>query len=605
MAKKFSVVSPLVKLERKTLKQKKKQSEKNKGNTESNNDQNDPKRNSLISSYSTDTITTTGRLLDKLKLADEEWDDSQNSEFDNSNFVDSDLSFVSNNSMNTSNTSIPSSKFKTLKSVLGSTRRQNHEKSAAKKALELGKTINTVEQNASRVFNRADIKSIHLDSLIQDTDDSSSLDSNTEDENEILDDYYFHKDNHSEKHLIDDNDYQNKINGTDNIRGVTHSKNSSISNSTIHSFVPHTPTKNTFNITPVGSPKTLHDVTSQQSFLSTPKKNYHKHSASNVSNTSYGYDNTNEFLLANKPDDNLVFNFNDNHNHNHNYNIDRKVSHTHTRSAVTHNNINNKQNQIDDDNSTLMRSASVPIQRKLSVKHSPAPNKPLPPNPVDQKRVIHPNVSSHYNELTPSTSSSFPNTPNVTKPYPIQPDYYYAHPHPQQQQQQQKYHHFDPHYNSHKNIPEQSHFHHNPMNPNRPYYNNYPPNDSMIPPNQKIQYLKSPTLKNRTYNMLYPNSHPNHNPNGYLGQPNTYQQHQQIPQQQQRNNPPYPYESQRYNNNNNNMNTNPPNVSPRMDHSAVMNNYRVNNNIQSSPSSFPKKKYNHFQDVDLSNIIPR
>jgi hypothetical protein len=400
MGKKKTYKSPLAKLEHEANK-KKISIEKS--------------RLSVTSTYSSDSVSTTGRLLDKLRLADDEWkyddEDSYNSteSFINlENSVGSKLEYSSEESMNESQSSIPASKFRYLKSVLGSTKKKNIQNSAASKALEMGKKINTVEQNASRVTNRADVRSIHLDNLLHDAAESILSLSSEEDE-----------ENASDNDTIND-----EREGPSVINVPTHiSQQTSYKSVYSSTDLPQTPTRSMMERTPVNSPEVNYRRhTPQNSIGATPKQILgHKHTLSNISNASYGSYNTdfmNDSLIHNIPNDDIVF---DHKEYQLRDSQPKKPSHTHTQSAI-HVNIQEPEASEASPNSSLIRSASAPIQRKPSIKQSPVPNKPLPPNPP-LKVTPRINPSLHVQQMTlPTSSSSTSLTPSTTNlPAPSQP----------------------------------------------------------------------------------------------------------------------------------------------------------------------------------------
>lgn len=374
----------------------------------------DNRRISLISAVSVDSVSTTGRLLDKLKLADNEWEDSEKSSIA-SPIIDPDTSagsvvtLNSENSVrvNTSTTSestissnnvLPASKFKYLKYVLGDTKKKNSQKSAVNKALEMGKKINTVEQNASRVMPRANVKSIHLDGLLRDADSSiSSFDSQSEEE---------------------DNDYEEEEGENETVTAVaqavegesgaygasTSQENLSVGSihsrfknttpySTELSFLPNTPTKPAVDQTPVNSPEVYMHTTPQYSMGSTPKMHlhtHHNHTLSSLSNGSVKVDAIHDSFIhrvdREKENDNSVI-VNGQGKGREGLQFRQILpSHQHTNSVAT---TDLSKSGVDPDlakviDDSLMRSASVPIKRTKSVTEArtPAPKTPLPAPPV-------------------------------------------------------------------------------------------------------------------------------------------------------------------------------------------------------------------------------
>lgn len=385
------------------------------------------KRASLSSSYSTDTVTTTGRLLDKLKLTEEEWEqadaidehsggydyeydndydcaydgnsNTDESDYDSSRFsFDPDQTSVTVIIHKTPKKGTPPDTFHHLKSVLGSTKRKNIEKSAVNKALELGKKINTVEHNASRVvYNRSDVKSIHMDTLIHDAQSSIvSLSESDESDGNNYDDG-----GDGEDDLVNLYTQESLEDLSMNLRKVETAHQHKRFNNSIHTlksedspFTPTTPTRSMVESTPLNSPLKNYS-TPQYSITRTPNDNYfHKHSDSNNSIdmvNALDYYQTNGF---------------------HSVALDstRNISHGHTKSAiVNHNQVFIQENDVKIE-PELIRSASAPIQRKPSIKQSPAPEKPLPALPV------HTHNNNYYTSITANTTIDTPSTIDAPKP---------------------------------------------------------------------------------------------------------------------------------------------------------------------------------------------
>ena len=357
---------------------------------------NDCRRISLISAVSVDSVATTGRLLDKLKLADNEWDDFERTTGVVSPLLDSDTSTgsaVTVNSgssvrVNTSGTSestvnstnvLPASKFKYLKYVLGDTKKKNSQKSAVNKALEMGKKINTVEQNASRVTPRANVKSIHLESLLQDAESSVWSFELQSEEEEV------------EEEKNEDSGAYGASNSQDSLPGTGTPCNTELS------FVPNTPTRRALDYTPVNSPEAHMQVTPQYSMGSTPKMHlhaHHNHTFSSLSTNSAKGDTINESFIYNGEHEDphggssvpqAVAGDKDRFKEMPHF---RQIlsTHQHTNSAAT---TDLSKPGVDPDfaadlDDSLMRSASVPIKRKKSVAEArtPAPRTPLPAPPI-------------------------------------------------------------------------------------------------------------------------------------------------------------------------------------------------------------------------------
>lgn len=537
-------------------------------------------RLSLISSVSNDSVSTTGRLLDKLKLADNEWDDDFDKTNDNSiNINDTDTSFGSiitlnsDNSIkiNTSSNSdlspnssyniLPASKFKYLKSVLGDTKKKNSQKSAVNKALEMGKKINTVENNVSHVIHRSSVKSIHLDGLLRDADSSiSSYDSQSD--IDLNEDYEINNNNNNKEKEENENqeegeDYDKYEPLKETTSNITYNHSNPIdinssSNDTELSFIPNTPTKMAFNATPVNSPETFIQVTPQYSIDRTPKINlhsHHNHTHSSLSNTSFRADSISESFIGKNNniinnnnnninnndsnnnngyndydekeiDDNGIFNFqknikNDSNSTVYNSKISNNVpsnfqpSHHHAQSATNKADIGCVDSElVKNINDTLIRSASVPTKRKPSTnKPIIAPKSPLPLPPV---------------ALEKSDTNSFNHSNNIPKPsYSTNPALYntgnqhnYTNQHQQQQQQFLQY------------LPQQSHaaaqqYHtlppqqqhqqqqHNQSIPihSQYYYNNqknvYSKRTIASPSSKQLNFVSPQNYQNRNFNPLY------------------------------------------------------------------------------------------------------
>lgn len=386
--KKPSAASPLSRIEQETYRQRKAQ----------NNN-----RTSLLSSISTDSVSTTGRLLDKLKLADSEWDDvSEISINSNSNTtVDSlinDYSILEDDTeYDTSSTEKPQTNFKCLKSILGSTKKKQSQKSAVTKALEMGKRINTVEQNASRVINRSEIRSIHLDNLIHDADSSISL-YETDEETEEEDNDHSDNDNDT---VDGDNDAYNKPDPLyDNASFNRLTPVETRTDGYELPFVPQTPTRSLVDSTPVNSPHLHIQLSPPNSISITPRRNIYQHkyttsSLSNLSNVSHNsgqLDEISESFLSTKPTDDIVFNPNISK---------RQPLHSHTLSAATEKFETSKNSDLQDI-LFLNRSASVPTRQTM--KHSPAPKQVLPPTPPRSQGSLKKSALGSQNSLKKTSS---------------------------------------------------------------------------------------------------------------------------------------------------------------------------------------------------------
>lgn len=379
-------------------------------------------RISLTSTCSADSITTTGRLLDKLKMTDNEWDYTDDSFDSPTKLIDTDTSTSSvftqnsynengkigddgNTTLNnTSNNSIPASKFRYLKSVLGSTKKINSQKSAVNRALEMGKKINTVEQNASRIVQRSHIKSIHLDGLLQDSNASvSSFETVSDDE---IDDGN-----------IDELKKEEFYHGSSELE-----------------IIPNTPTKSSNDLTPVNSPRFTSQMTPQFSINSTPEKQkyfHHKHTLSTLSNGSHNLESIRDIVIESRND--LI---------SPSSKLEKNSTHQHTKSDFNGYPANNLNLGVD----SLMRSSSVPIQKSASCIKSPVPNKPLPmptanissPNQGSPSNL---NIQTHSNNVfTSSIQYSRIHSPNLQKEHIIHNGSLYN----QQQYHQQYYNNYPP-----------------------------------------------------------------------------------------------------------------------------------------------------------------
>ncbi|KAG0687642.1 hypothetical protein C6P40_002066 [Pichia californica] len=636
MKKNRSFNSPLSRIEQEVSNQKK--SNKIKSN----------KRVSVISTISTDSVSTTGRLLDKLKLADNEWDDSDKSVI-SIPMNDPDTSIGSLNTLNSENSIkinssshsdinensnvnvLPLSKFKYLKSILNDTKRKNSQKSAVNKALEMGKKINTVEQNISHVVNRSSVKSIHLDTLFRDADSSiSSFDSHSElesesndnDDDDDDDDYY----DNGEQNIIDNYADPITINQTPE--------------ESEFSFIPNTPTKNGLNSTPLNSPGETIIATPGYSINTTPKmymRSHHNHTHSTLSNTSFKADSINESFLGKNKNDDEIPKF---HNHTRNYsgnNINKtpiahlldnsKSFHQHTHSMA---NAIGSNSSVDSEmakniNETLMRSASVPIKRNPSIKRTPVPKSPLPFTPATMEKSSTfeesnlPNFPKNITNHSPYNSNQFEHIRNYQN-YP---------PPPQQQQQdynqqQQNISHM-PQQHVAPQIYQQQQQQKQPLQHQLHYHNEVNTTRGMTSPSSnQFHFVQSPqSYQHRNFNPsfngnLVPHSRMNN-------QHKVMQQTQQLlyPQQQQPQQQQYPNGniqlSKNVNHNGNSSYINSqrygnfsPQASPKIGHFA-QGSYNMNNyyseyydgyNTPSTPPSHSKKN-NKFQNVDLSKIMPR
>ncbi|ONH77332.1 putative 2-dehydropantoate 2-reductase [Pichia kudriavzevii] len=570
------------------------------------------KRASLSSSYSTDTVTTTGRLLDKLKLTEEEWEqadaidehsggydyeydndydcaydgnsNTDESDYDSSRFsFDPDQTSVTVIIHKTPKKGTPPDTFHHLKSVLGSTKRKNIEKSAVNKALELGKKINTVEHNASRVvYNRSDVKSIHMDTLIHDAQSSIvSLSESDESDGNNYDDG-----GDGEDDLVNLYTQESLEDLSMNLRKVETAHQHKRFNNSIHTlksedspFTPTTPTRSMVESTPLNSPLKNYS-TPQYSITRTPNDNYfHKHSDSNNSIdmvNALDYYQTNGF---------------------HSVALDstRNISHGHTKSAiVNYNQVLIQENDVKIE-PELIRSASAPIQRKPSIKQSPAPEKPLPALPVHThnnnyytRREGHKEPHHYYPHYYSPQLHQIQQYKN--------PPYTLIHPqtHPQTHPTSQSHQYGTPH----------SRYHYNRTLPH-PIYSStttrqvpYPtPTNQPITnsPSTQMRFPPSTTYprprKHKTLQSLSGEALPNHSlpqqPVQRSQQPQAYTGHHYM------NHPPQYYSGNRY----------PPNARYQFpSHPSP----KINNaNLYEPPSSPSEKRNNTFQNVDLSYIIPR
>lgn len=617
---------------------------------------NDGRRISLISAVSVDSVATTGRLLDKLKLADNEWDDFERTTGVVSPVLDADTStgsVVTVNSdssvrVNTSGTSestvnsinvLPASKFKYLKYVLGDTKKKNSQKSAVNKALEMGKKINTVEQNAARVTQRANVKSIHLDSLLQDAESSvSSFESESERE--------------------DDEDYGGSQEKQQGGYGASASEDSlprdATPSGTELSFVPNTPTRRALDYTPANSPETHMHVTPQYSVGSTPKMHllsHHNHTLSSLSTNSAKGDAINDSFIHNREHD-------DEHASNSSsvpYATPGGVgkdgfkevphfrqllsTHQHTNSAAT---TDLSKPGLDPDfaadiDDSLMRSASVPIKRKKSVAEArtPAPKTPLPAPPIhlvaDQSKhqvmscsdlvdgrkehISHarPQFSPqahhhHHHHYNNNPAYQFPNHHQVqpqippSSPHRTSPQLYQNSPHSYNSSANNSGHGFtkrgpisSPSNQMHYAPSPQSYQHRN-FNPQHGPYGPYArstshPKVPQVPYSQPGFYPQ-------------PQQQQPHYPRAYVMQPQQpqHQQHQQHPLQYPGANSPYYKTSQRHGYS--------PQTSPKVGYFNLASGNHpsmLDYEGRYAPSTPPShmKKSMQLRDADLSHVVPR
>lgn len=589
MRKKQSFNSPLSRIEQEAARQKG-------GNAY--------KRFSMSSALSSDSGMSTGGLLDKLKLADNEWNDEYESfngtSYENSSDIlygtdDHDSSIGSNITLNNSSSNntthnntpeqqyatnyttnaMPASKFKYLKSVLGDTQRNNSKRSAVNKALEMGKKINTVEKNASHVNHRASVHSIHVEDLLRDADSTlSSITSQSDNESDDDSELCFNP-----------QIYNNNNNNNDEEL----------------SFLQNTPTRQFFD-TPTNSPETVH-ATPQLSMNSTPQMHllsHHNHTHSSLSNASGRVDAIHDsFFAKNHSKDSIP-------EEEHTISSSRLGHHHHTTSAATENlpltTVDSEMTKNISD--TLLRSASLPIKRKKSVSQAktPAPKTPLPPAPTPPQRS---SATPTHEPIVPvpSYTDSFHDPLSQTKVNPIsgvQPEKLNLYP--SNTPPLQQYNHTVPQY-----------FHHSPhkyhMGSNSNHYMKrgitHPSQQHFIPSSQPI--------------MSHPYRNPNPNPayGPYLPM-NRTPNHPKISSFQQTQQLLYPQQSLQFyqhmpNNANNKRGARFSAYSPQT--SPQMANFNFNNNDNylepylpyNAPATPPShmKRNNKFQDVDLSHIIPR
>ncbi|TID30733.1 hypothetical protein CANINC_000649 [Pichia inconspicua] len=282
---------------------------------------------SRLSSQSSESLATTGGLLDKLNLNDEDWKDPPDYS-DHASYYDGDESsgeIGSNIHM-----------FESLRSVLGS--QKGHAQSAVNRVMELGKKVNTVEQSKPKVMKRNTVQSIHLDSLLQDEDDDDE-----EEEDDDHDDHY-------------DENYPD----TNSAESTQTYKEEELS------FIPQTPTRSMK--TPNASPRNLLTPRSQVEAFSPMFK--HKYSNSLVqsvkSNSSIG-ECVPETFLYNRPSEETVFN---------------GPHHTHTQShdISSHN-----------ETVVLNRSASFPVRKpSVKQSQIPSQELPPVPKPTTPKMITPP-----------------------------------------------------------------------------------------------------------------------------------------------------------------------------------------------------------------------
>lgn len=219
---------------------------------------------SRLSSKSSESLATTGGLLDKLNLNDEDWNDPPDYS-DHASYYEGDESLDGETNPNIA-------MFESLKSVLGSQR--GHTQSAVNRVMELGKKVNTVEQSRPKVVKRSTVHSIHLDGLIQNEDD----DDDDEDDCDGHNDHY---------------DYD-----TDSDESTGTYQEEELS------FIPQTPTRSLK--TPTSSPRNL--LTPRSQVGSTYQHKYSNSQAhSTNSNSSFG-DCLPETFLYNRPSEETVFN---------------------------------------------------------------------------------------------------------------------------------------------------------------------------------------------------------------------------------------------------------------------------------------------------------
>lgn len=657
MARAISTASPLSILEREAYRQ------KNEKNNNSNSKVGVNKgRMNMASSFTNDSVSKTGSLLDKLQLADNEWEDSDDS-FTNSSLNDANTtnnSAITNYSNNDSTNSIPISKFKYLKSVLGSTKMKTSQKSAVNKALEMGKKINTVEQNASRVINRSDVQSIHLANVIHDVESSISL---YETDDEADDD-------------IEDG-VPNEGGSGENVYAEFYAGNAEIDHGPVCGdakpkfsesylspqvnssgfngddgliFAPQTPTKAHVDITPTGSPKTFNgQFTPQNSVNSTPKMAYtHNHSHSTISTGSVKVKYPPGGVLSNEPRDKL--NITDSQGK-------PTISHNHTQSAGVDafNDLSDLTTaSVADD--ALLRTASLPIKRNKSLKHSPVPNQPLPLPPSlqppiqPQTKNLIPVQNKLNSKLTsvlasPTSTSHLTQRESFKTSEEITPQHYYPNhgmrsnttsqysqhaKHPVNTQTYQKsqpqYSHYGPssqytqcnQYISKRALDSPSmQMYQNYGSPKQPISRQQTPQSP--PPQQQYPYQHSTNNYPSPQRQVYPH-YQQFNPQRTFNQPHKYapnphmqyahnhQQHQpfQLDYPQQKN-PYYKNKRQLYS-----PQTSPQIANARLvptyeDTTLRLNRYDFESDTQNSPSSLPSgmKKKNVFQNIDLSHIIPR
>ncbi|QPG72960.1 hypothetical protein FOA43_000264 [Brettanomyces nanus] len=118
-------------------------------------------RQSLSSLLSTESSSTTGGLLAKLRLDDAEWEAVYDGEDDNISLTRR-STLQQPSPIDPTSISIPASQFRSLRPLLNSLKRKKFVNSAANSAKAMGNTVNRVRNDAPVLVSRADVQSIHI-----------------------------------------------------------------------------------------------------------------------------------------------------------------------------------------------------------------------------------------------------------------------------------------------------------------------------------------------------------------------------------------------------------------------------------------------------------
>ncbi|GMM27808.1 hypothetical protein DAMA08_005240 [Martiniozyma asiatica (nom. inval.)] len=175
-------------------------------------------------------VSTTSRLLDKLQLDDQDWDDEENDSFDYPSFnsetpnttPSSDIlpddtpykqtvrSTRGKNLQQPSN-AVPANQFRSLKTVLVHRREEDGKNAAVSRALQLDDNVrvnNVREDESMRMVHvsREKVRSIHVDELLHRSDSISTFGDEDERSLKMVDDSYEFSDENDNPHVDSNNE---------------------------------------------------------------------------------------------------------------------------------------------------------------------------------------------------------------------------------------------------------------------------------------------------------------------------------------------------------------------------------------------------------------